>query len=425
MNTPVGAPTGGDTTPPVLSSGQPTGTLLAGTTQATLRLTSSEAATCRYGPTQGTPYAALSTAFSTTGGTSHSSLVTGLLAGNYAFYVRCQDLAGNANPSDFTIAFTIATSVPVDTVLPVVSMTAPAGGSTVAGTVSVAATATDNVGVAGVQFLLNGSPIGAEDTASPYSISWNSAGTPNGPHLLSARARDAAGNTRTATAVSVTVNNTTTTPGAGLVAAYSFNAGSGTTAQSAIGTGLNGTLNGATWTTQGRFGSALQFDGVNDWVTVNDANALDLTTGMTLEAWVYPTASGAAWRNVLIKERAGGEAYNLYANTPSSVPTVYVIRADQTGTPLNANGTAGLPLNSWSHLAATHDGTTLRLYVNGVQVGTRAVSGALLTSTGALRIGGNSVWGEFFQGRIDEVRIYNRALSAAEIQTDMATAVQP
>jgi hypothetical protein len=174
------------------------------------------------------------------------------------------------------------------------------------------------------------------------------------------------------------------------------------------------------------FGNALSFDGVNDWVTVADANALDFTTAMTLEAWVFPTASGAgSWRNVLIKERANGEVYNLYSNTSSNVPEVYVVRATQAGTPLATSGTAAVPLNAWTHLAATHNGTMVRLYVNGVQVGTRAVSGALLTSTGALRIGGNSLWGEFFQGRIDEVRIYNRALSAAEVQTDMNTPVQP
>src|SRR5205814_4164991 len=56
-------------------------------------------------------------------------------------------------------------------------------------------------------------------------------------------------------------------------------------------------------------------------------------------------------------------------------------------------------------------------------VGSQALTGAIATSTGALRIGGNGVWGEYFQGRIDEVRIYNRALSAAEINTDMTTAV--
>ena len=66
----------------------------------------------------------------------------------------------------------------------------------------------------------------------------------------------------------------------------------------------------------------------------------------------------------------------------------------------------------------------MRLYVNGVQVGSRAQTGSMVVSTRALRIGGNGVWGEYFNGLIDDVRIYNRALTAAEIQTDMNTAVQ-
>ena len=158
-------------------------------------------------------------------------------------------------------------------------------------------------------------------------------------------------------------------------------------------------------------------------MTVNSTALLNLTTGMTLEAWVFPTALGTSWRNVLMKERAGGEIYNLYAHTDALKPAVYVVRAAAPSAPLGATGTAPLPLNAWTHLAATYDGTTLRLFVNGAQVGSRAVTGALLTSTGALRIGGNSVWGEYFQGRIDEVRIYNRALGAAEIQADMTRPV--
>jgi hydrogenase maturation factor HypE len=89
--------------------------------------------------------------------------------------------------------------------------------------------------------------------------------------------------------------------------------------------------------------------------------------------------------------------------------------------PLDARGTSSLPLNAWSHLAVTFDNATLRIFVNGVQVGTRAVAGPLLTSTGTLRIGGNSIWGEYFAGVIDEVRIYNRALTTTEIQADMNT----
>jgi hypothetical protein len=236
---------------------------------------------------------------------------------------------------------------------------------------------------------------------------------------VTARGRDLAGNLATAPAVAVTVNNTST----GLVAAYNFDEGSGTTLVDRTGQGRTGAIAGATWTTQGRFGGALSFDGVNDWVTVNDAPSLDLTTGMTLEAWVYPTANGAgSWRNVVLKQRTGGEVYNLYANADTNAPVVYVVRSANQNDALDARGTTQLPLNTWTHLAATYDATTLRLYVNGVQVGSRAVSGALLTSTGVLRIGGNSIWGEFFQGRIDEVRIYNRSLTAAEIGVDMNTA---
>jgi hypothetical protein len=301
-------------------------------------------------------------------------------------------------------------------------MTAPANNATVSGSVTVSANAGDNVGVVGVQFLLGGVLLGAEDTTAPYSISWNSTSVANGgPYQLSARARDAATNQTTATAVSVTVNNTSL----GLVAAYGFNEGTGTTLLDQTGTGHAGAVAGAAWTTQGKFGSALTFDGVNDWVTVNDANDLDFTTGMTLESWVFPTTSGSAsWRNVVIKERAGGEAYNLYANSDTNAPAMYVVRAADPGSPLDARG-GTVPLNTWTHLAATYDGTTLRLYVNGSLVGSRAVANPLLTSTGVLRFGGNSVWGEFFAGRIDEVRLYNRALAVAEIQADMNAPVQP
>jgi hypothetical protein len=98
-------------------------------------------------------------------------------------------------------------SGPSDPTPPVVSITAPAAGTTVSGTVAVAASATDNVGVVGVQFKLDGVNLGAEDTASPYSVSWVSSTATNGPHTLTAVARDAAGNQTTSTSVGLTVNN--------------------------------------------------------------------------------------------------------------------------------------------------------------------------------------------------------------------------
>lgn len=94
-----------------------------------------------------------------------------------------------------------------DTTPPTVAITAPSNGATVSGTIPVTATASDNVGVVGVQFKLDGANLSTEDTTSPYSISWNTTTASYGAHSLTAVARDAAGNTTTSTIVTVTVSN--------------------------------------------------------------------------------------------------------------------------------------------------------------------------------------------------------------------------
>ena len=86
-----------------------------------------------------------------------------------------------------------------------------------------------------------------------------------------------------------------------------------------------------------------------------------------------------------------------------------------------AGGSSAVPLGVWSHLAVTFDGSVVRLFVNGALVGSVGFVGSVPGSSGPLRLGGNSVWGEWFAGLIDEVRVYNRALTQAEIQTDMQT----
>ncbi len=208
----------------------------------------------------------------------------------------------------------------------------------------------------------------------------------------------------------------------GLVAAYGFEEGTGTTLSDASGNANNGTLqNGAIWVTGGRIGKALRFDGVNDLVSVADSNSLDLTNGMTLEAWVYPTGSMSGWDAILIKEYSTGLLYSLYANGDGNVPGTYI---SSHNTEYGMGGTSTLPLNTWTYLTSTFDGSTIRLYVNGVQVKTYSFSGSIQTSSHGLFIGGSSLWSdEGFPGIIDEVRIYNRALSASEINTDMNTSV--
>lgn len=201
----------------------------------------------------------------------------------------------------------------------------------------------------------------------------------------------------------------------GPVAAYGFEEGSGTNVDDASGNGNNGIIAGAQWIA-GKFGNALSFNGTNAIVIVNDSAALDLTTGMTLEAWVFPTALNG-FTDIIYKD---SNAYWLVGSTP----TVQAPGGGGSFATAMVSGSSPLPMNTWSHIAETYDGTNILLYVNGVHVGSLAQSGPINVSTGALMLGGNAlVSGKNFAGLIDEVRIYNRALSSAEIQTDMASPV--
>jgi len=138
---------------------------------------------------------------------------------------------------------------------------------------------------------------------------------------------------------------------------------------------------------------------------------------MTLEAWVNPSRLTGVWRDVIYK---GNDNYYLEADSTSSKPA---LGGTFGGSP--HFGPEQLKTNTWTHLGGTYDGATLRLYVNGVQVSSRTQTGQIAISTNPLQIGGDSIYGQYFPGNIDEVRVYNRTLSAAEIQHDMNTPVTP
>ncbi|MGB7768100.1 MAG: LamG-like jellyroll fold domain-containing protein [Verrucomicrobiia bacterium] len=223
------------------------------------------------------------------------------------------------------------------------------------------------------------------------------------------------------------VATTVPTQTPGLVAAYSFDEGAGTTATDASGNTNNGTIGSAAWTHYGRYGGALMFDGTTAFVTVTDAASLHLTSGMTLEAWVNPvtvsTDPGGDFSDIIYKgqgENKNGTFNDNYYLEESS-PDNYSPDGGGTFGTLNIGtyGTIGLPANQWSHVAVTYNGTLLELYVNGVPVSSLAQTGNIASSTGALTIGGDSYYGQYFWGIIDEVRVYNLALTQAQIQADM------
>ena len=327
---------------------------------------------------------------------------SGRAAGTYYYRVRAVDKAGNLGAASGQVSNVVTG----DTTAPAVSMTAPAAGASLSGTVAVSANASDASGVASVQFTLDGDPLGAADTAAPYSLSWDTTKVTDGPHTLAAVARDASGNAATSATVAVQVHNT------GLVAAYGFDEPSGTAITDAM-SAHSGTISGAA-RVAGRYGQGLSFDGVDDFATVPHDASLNLGSGMTVEAWVRPSAL-TSLRSVVTKQAVGQLAYALYASSASDQPLASVF----TTSAMNASGGPALGTSTWTHLAMTWDGGVVRLYLDGAEIATHAATGSLATGTGELRIGGNSLQGQFFSGIIDEVRIYDRALTPSQIGADM------
>ena len=346
-------------------------------------------------------------------GTTHVD--SGLAAGTYHYRVSAEDAAGNVSGSSAELTVVVPPDNP-----PTVTLTAPASGATVSGIVTVSANASDDVAVAGVTFRAGAVALGAEDTTASYSIAWDTRTVASGTYVLSAVARDSAGQSTSSGSVTVTVDNPPPPPPtSGLVAAFGFGESSGTAVLDRSGRGNDGVISGATRSAAGRHGAALSFDGVNDWVTVADSASLDLSSALTVSAWVRPAALGG-WRTIVFKERPGGMVYSLFADQAGGRPAGLVYLGGER----SVLGPASIPLNQWTHLATTYDGSTVRLFVNGIQAGSLAVTGTLQASTGALRLGGNAVWSEWFSGLIDEVRIYDRVLGAAGIQNDMQTPVE-
>jgi concanavalin A-like lectin/glucanase superfamily protein/Big-like domain-containing protein len=394
----------------------------------------------------------------------------------------------------------------LDTTPPAVSITSPLAGSILSGMTTVSATASDNVGVAGVQFKLDGANLGAEVLTAPYAATWDPSTTINGAHSLTAVARDAAGNTTTSTAVAVTVSISTTPPvisavaasgiwasgatiawttdklsdsqvdygpttgygssttlNAALVTSHSpalsglsastvyhyrvksraagsnlatsgdstfttttassstpiaywpFDEGTGTIANDASGNGHVGTLvNGPAWTA-GRINLALSFDGVSNYVSVADAPALDAFP-LTITAWINTTATTGV-RGIVNKYAPGSfNGYQIFMN--NGALCAWYLR-DSANYAYDGGGctlqTPGYNDGKWHQVVYVVDSAGGRLYVDGTQTASLAWTGSAgpTTTTQPLHIGDypGITGGAYFAGVIDDVHIYNRALS--------------
>jgi hypothetical protein len=159
-----------------------------------------------------------------------------LASGSYTLSAKAYDAAGSAGTSS-----NVTVTVSNDKTAPTVSLTSPASGSTVSGTVAVTASASDNVGVSRVEFYVN-NVLQTTSTSSPYTFSWNTTSLINGSYTLSAKAYDAAGNVGTSSNVSVTSNNAVIAPTVSVTSPSSGSTVSGTvtvTASASANTGVS------------------------------------------------------------------------------------------------------------------------------------------------------------------------------------------
>ena len=400
-----------------------------------------------------------------------------------------------------------------DTTAPAVSLTAPLAGSTLSGTVAVSATASDDVGVASVQFLLDGVALGSEVGTAPYSVNWDTSTATAGTHTLSAIAKDAAGNSTTAAAVKVTTflinlppaitavaanvtgsstatvswdtsqqantqvsygvtasygkstplstsmvtahsvaltglasatlyhyqvissnssglqavsaDQTFTTSAATVStnlpnasASWQFNAGSGSNAVDSSGNGHTGILTGRPGWVAGIAGDALAFNGSSQYMTVSNTTGLD-GYPLTVGTW-FKTTAVSGTQGLINKYTAySGNGYQIYMKAGKLCARYYRDKADYvsdgTSCPLPVSGYND---GQWHMVTFTVDGTGGKLYLDGTLRASRAWNGSPghTTSTAALSVAMEpGVYASYFQGSLDEIRIYSSSLSAAQV----------
>ena len=289
-------------------------------------------------------------------------------AGPYSLTARAYD-AGGLNTTSAAVSVTVnAANQP-----PTVSITSPANNATFTAPASITMTAnaTDPENqLTRVEFY-NGSTLLGTDASAPYAFTWGSVAP--GTYPLRALAVDSAGASGSSATVTITVSGAAS----GLVAAYGLNEGTGTTVNDNSGNGRTGAVSGASWVA-GRYGQALSLNGASSVVTLGD---VDLTGSFTLMGWMqtrslYSTTCGSFVMKALDYgiEVCNG---NLLAQIGSG--------NGWNATAIWALSTADL--NVWKHIAMTYNGTTVRLYIDGVLINRQQARTSRITTHSCSAVG--------------------------------------
>jgi hypothetical protein len=312
-----------------------------------------------------------------------------------------------------------STTAIADTAAPNCSISINGGASSTNSTaVSLALSSTDNVGVAGY-YLSASSTTPLASAAGWTTVSSTTSYNANVPYTLSngdgiktvnVWYKDAAGNVSIVASDSITLDTTNGSGTTGLQALYKFDEGSGTIVNDSSGNGNNGTISGATWAT-GKSGSGLSLDG-NDCVNKATPSAgLKPSLEVTTAAWVKMSATDTGGAEIV----SMGDSYALRVQTSGNIQFFYY-----NGTTWKSIITTGVNVRDgvWHHIVGQKTSTALQIYVDGISKASTPNTGTIAYTQGTdLFIGkhGNGDTIYDFVGSIDDVRIYNRALSNQEV----------
>jgi hypothetical protein len=206
-----------------------------------------------------------------------------------------------------------------------------------------------------------------------------------------------------------------TGPIAGLVGCWPMEENGGDVVIDATAHGFDGATSGSPGWVTGKVGDrALTLDGTSQYATVPHNADLN-PTNLTIAAWIRPVGNTT---QDLVKKAGSSQGYELSLSLyNAAAPQKVFVRLNQSDS-LRVNSTTQYPTDgaSWMHAAATYDGNTIRLYINGIEENSLQTTTPIQPSTVPLTIGADSTGGRKYNGTIDEARVYNRALSLAEIQ---------
>jgi hypothetical protein len=244
-------------------------------------------------------------------------------------------------------------------------------------------------------------------TTPPFSVA-------SGAHTISIAGLNPNGGDNTAFIDDVRISPVSGGNPGDLVAHWTLDEGSGAIAADASGNGNTGTISGTAAWTSGMRGGALSFNGVDDSVSVADAPALRLTGDCSFAFWMYKTSEAADWQRLLGKGAANARNYGLWEEAGAGKRILFQQYDASGGAIVNLYSNTAIEVGAWYHIAGVVSGSTVAIYVNGALDASTTRAGTPVTSADPLTLGYAGFHAKY-PGWLDDVRVYSRTLSAAEI----------